>query len=153
MDDYGHYSETKAYGGIYVVFISDITEKKEMREEGTSSRDAVIAALTNNYNTVWLINDVVTEECSLFHTDMDDAHAEAIHNALSHAKYTDTKKEYVATRVAKEDQERMQIEIGLPYILEQFKTKNRFSVTFLRDLETGARRQDRRHHGIYRCGR
>ena len=63
MDDYGHYSETKAYGGIYVVFISDITEKKEMREEGTSSRDAVIAALTNNYNTVWLINDVVTEEC------------------------------------------------------------------------------------------
>ena len=139
MDDYGHYSETKAYGGIYVVFISDITEKKEMREEGTSSRDAVIAALTNNYNTVWLINDVVTEECSLFHTDMDDAHAEAIHNALSHAKYTDTKKEYVATRVAKEDQERMQIEIGLPYILEQFKTKNRFSVTFLRDLETGPR--------------
>ncbi len=139
VDDYGHYSETKAYGGIYVVFISDITEKKEMREEGTSSRDAVIAALTNNYNTVWLINDVVTEECSLFHTDMDDVHAEAIHNALSHAKYTDTKKEYVATMVAKEDQERMQIEIGLPYILEQFKTKNRFSVTFLRDLETGPR--------------
>ena len=25
VDDYGHYSETKAYGGIYVVFISDIT--------------------------------------------------------------------------------------------------------------------------------
>ena len=139
VDDYGHYSETKAYGGIYVVFISDITDKKQAQEEGTAARDAVIAALTNNYNTVWLINDVVTEECSLFHTDMDDAHTEAIRNALSHAKYTDTKTEYVATMVAKEDQERMQIEIGLPYILEQFKTKNRFSVTFIRALETGPR--------------
>jgi PAS domain S-box-containing protein len=28
VDDYGHYTVTKAYGGIYVVFISDITEKK-----------------------------------------------------------------------------------------------------------------------------
>ncbi len=28
VDDYGHYTDTKAYGGIYVVFISDITEKK-----------------------------------------------------------------------------------------------------------------------------
>ncbi len=29
VDDYGHYTETDAYGGIYYVFISDITEKKE----------------------------------------------------------------------------------------------------------------------------
>lgn len=25
VDDYGHYAQTNAYGGIYVVFISDIT--------------------------------------------------------------------------------------------------------------------------------
>ena len=29
VDDYGHYTETDTYGGIYYVFISDITEKKE----------------------------------------------------------------------------------------------------------------------------
>lgn len=29
VDDYGHYTETETYGGIYYVFISDITEKKE----------------------------------------------------------------------------------------------------------------------------
>lgn len=29
VDDYGHYTETDIYGGIYYVFISDITEKKE----------------------------------------------------------------------------------------------------------------------------
>ena len=139
VDDYGHYSETKTYGGIYTVFISDITEKRESREAGMATRDAVIAALTNNYNTVWLINDVETESCSLFHSDMDEAHSEAIRNALSHAKYTETKTEYVATMVAREDQERMQEQISLPYILEQFKTKNRFSVTFIRALETGPR--------------
>ena len=28
VDDYGHLAETKAYGRVYVVFISDITDKK-----------------------------------------------------------------------------------------------------------------------------
>ncbi len=139
VDDYGHYTETKAYGGIYVVFISDITEKRAAREEGTAVRDAVISTLTNTYNTVWLINDVVTEKCSLYHSDMDQVHSEAIRNALSHARYTDTKTEYVATMVAPEDQERMQEQIGIPYILKQFETKEQFSVNFIRALETGPR--------------
>ena len=29
VDDYGHYMETNLYGGVYTVFISDITEKRE----------------------------------------------------------------------------------------------------------------------------
>ena len=33
VDDYGHYTETEAYGGIYYVFISDITDKRKLREE------------------------------------------------------------------------------------------------------------------------
>ena len=139
VDDYGHYCETKVYGGIYVVFISDITEKREQRETDKATRDAVISTLTNAYNTVWLISDVVTEESTLYHTDMDAVHAEAIRNALSHARYTDTKTEYVATMVAKEDQERMQEQISLPSILEQFETKDQFSVNFIRSLETGPR--------------
>ena len=139
VDDYGHYCKTKSYGGIYVVFISDITEKREQRETDKATRDAVISALTNAYNTVWLISDVVTEKSTLYHTDMDEAHSEAIRNALSHARYTDTKTEYVATMVAKEDQERMQEEIGLPYILKQFESRNSFTVSFVRMLENGPR--------------
>ncbi len=139
VDDYGHYTQTKAYGSVFVVFISDITVKRQQREEDTAVRDAVIATLTNTYNTVWLINDVATEKCSLYYTDLDEAHAQAIRNALSHAKYTDTKTEYVSMMVAREDQERMQEQISLPYILEQFETRNQFSVSFIRDLETGPR--------------
>ena len=139
VDDYGHYTETGTYGGIYVVFISDITEKREQREYDAATRDAVIATLTNNYNTLWLIDDVAAEHFSLFHTDQDETHAEAIHHALSHARYTDTITEYVSTMVAKEDLERMQEQLSLPYILEQFKTKDHFAVTFLRSMESGQR--------------
>ena len=139
VDDYGHYAGTKVYGGIYTVFISDITEKRELREEGTAMRDAVIATLTDTYNTVWLINDVETERCSLYHSDKDAVHAEAIRNALSHARYTDTKTQYVDTMVAPEDRERMQEQISLPYILKQFDTRNQFSVNFIRALESGPR--------------
>ena len=139
VDDYGHYCETSAYGGIYVVFISDITEKREQRETDKATRDAVISALTNSYNTVWLISDVVNEKSTLYHTDLDEVHAEAIRNALSHARYTDTKTEYVDTMVAEEDRKRMQEEISLPHILKQFETKDQFSVSFLRALKTGPR--------------
>ena len=135
VDDYGHYCETKTYGGVYVVFISDITEKREQRETDKAIRDAVISALTNAYNTVWLIRDVETEASTLYHSDLDEAHEEAIRNALSHARYTDTKTEYVDTMVAEEDRERMQEEIGLPYILKQFETRNQFTVSFVRNLK------------------
>ena len=137
VDDYGHYTETENFGGIYVVFISDITEKREQREEDIAAREAVITALINAYNTVWLINDVKTEKCSLYHTDRDPSHAKAIRNALSHAHYSETKTEYVSTMVAPEDRDRMQEQISLPYILKQFQTRNQFSINFVRLLESG----------------
>ena len=139
VDDYGHFAQTEAYGGVYTVFISDITEKKTKREIDAAVQEAVIATLTNAYNTVWLINDVVTESCSLYHTDMGAVHSEAIRNALSHAKYTDSKTEYVNTMVIEEDRERMQEQISLPYILKQFETRNQFSVSFVRLLASEPR--------------
>ena len=33
VDDYGHYEDTEQYGGIYYIFISDITHKHEKQEE------------------------------------------------------------------------------------------------------------------------
>ena len=139
VDDYGHYTETEAYGGVHYVFISDITEKRAKQEKDQRVREAVMQTLTNTYNTVWLIRDVETEACTLYHTDRDGVHAEAIRNALSHEKYTDTKTQYVATMVAEADRARMQEQISLPYILKQFAERDRFSVTFLRDLPAGAR--------------
>ncbi|MBQ9299367.1 MAG: PAS domain-containing protein, partial [Clostridia bacterium] len=45
VDDYGHYTETAAYGGIYYVFISDITDKRQRMESDLAVRQAVIEAL------------------------------------------------------------------------------------------------------------
>ena len=139
VEDYGHYAQTRNYGGVYVVFISDITDQKTRRDTDTAARDAVIATLTTAYNTVYLINDVETEEMSLYHTDQDETHGEAIRNALSHSRYTDTKTEYVNTMIAEEDRERMQEQMGLPYIRKQFETRDRFSVNFMLALKSGPR--------------
>jgi len=139
VDDYGHRANTEAHGDVYFVFISDITEERARHNEDFEIRGAIIETLTNTYNTVWLIKNVETEECALYYTDMDKAHEEAIRNALSHAKYTDTKTEYVNTMVAEEDRERMQEQISLPYILKQFETRDQFSVDFLRTLEEESR--------------
>ena len=58
VDDYGHYTETEAYGGIYYVFISDITQKRKEMESDLAIRNAVIEALSESYHAVWLISDV-----------------------------------------------------------------------------------------------
>ena len=141
VDDYGHYTETDKHGGVYYVFISDITDKREKMETDASMRRAVNDSVMSIYNTIWLINDVESERCSLYHGDIgiDSIHAEAIKHALSHVKYTDTMTEYVKTMVAKEDQERMLEEISLPYIIDQLKDKNTFSVNFLRHFPEGNR--------------
>ena len=102
-------------------------------------RRAVISTLVNSYHTVWLIEDVETEACSLYHSDGENVHTAAIRDALSHAVYSDVMREYVNTRVVPEDRERMREQISLPWILKQFETRKTFSVNFVRDLEEGPR--------------
>ena len=45
VDDYGHYLETDAYGGVYTVFISDITEKHERITSELEGHKATIVTL------------------------------------------------------------------------------------------------------------
>ena len=45
VDDYGHYLNTSTYGGIYTVFISDITEKHEQIQSNIATQMATIEAL------------------------------------------------------------------------------------------------------------
>ena len=93
VDDYGHFTETEAYGGIYYVFISDITKKKERMASDLAVRQAVIEALSESYHTVWLINDVEKETFSLYRGDLEGttAHAAPIKDALREMKYSAAK--------------------------------------------------------------
>ena len=92
VDDYGHFSETETYGGIYYVFISDITEKRERlaeeaRKKEEESRRRVeeeqkelreqqgrlITALASDYWSVYYLElDKDEGVCYQVHTDVDD---------------------------------------------------------------------------------
>ena len=39
VDDYGHFTESETYGGIYYVFISDITERRRKKEEDRQRKE------------------------------------------------------------------------------------------------------------------
>ena len=57
VDDYGHFTETEAYGGIYYVFISDITEKRERMAEVKALNNALESAeKANRAKTAFLSN-------------------------------------------------------------------------------------------------
>ena len=49
VDDYGHYIETDTFGGIYTVFISDITEKHERIASHIASHEAALAELSDSF--------------------------------------------------------------------------------------------------------
>ncbi|MBQ9196728.1 MAG: response regulator [Clostridia bacterium] len=48
VDDYGHYLKTDAYGGVYTVFISDITEKRDRFQSAIDKHKATIEALNES---------------------------------------------------------------------------------------------------------
>ena len=140
VEDYGHYTETDAYGGIYYVFISDITEKKEQLETDKAVRQAVIEALGKAYHTMWVINDVEAESFSLYRgdTDGDTVHAAPIHNALGHAKFSVAIEEYIKTRVAESDRARLRETLVLKSIVKSLEDRPLFSVDYLRTLDDGS---------------
>ena len=49
VDDYGRFLESDVYGGIYTVFISDITEKHEQRESEKARQMATLKELSESF--------------------------------------------------------------------------------------------------------
>ena len=85
VDDFGHYTETEAYGGIYYVFISDITEKRQRRieeakrqaEEGQrrlrEQQGKLITALSSDYWSVYYLElDKDEGICYQSHADVEN---------------------------------------------------------------------------------
>lgn len=142
VDDYGHYTQTEAYGGIYYVFISDITEKHERAETDKAMRQAVIEALSEAYVTVWLITDLEKESFSLYRGDTngETVHSAANLDALKHIKYSQAKDQYIRTMVAKADQPRLQRELSLKYISKRLTYSPHYNMNYLRVMPDGTER-------------
>ena len=71
VDDYGHYTETEAYGGIFYVFFSDITDKRMQQEiearlslqekllneqQQREQQNSMLIALSSDYRSVYYVN-------------------------------------------------------------------------------------------------
>ena len=142
VDDYGHFAESEEYGGVYYVFLTDITEKREQTESDLAIRAAVIEALSKSYHTVWLINDVETESFSLYRGDTSGQtdHYEPIRSALEQMKYSKAKSYYIQTSVAPEDRERLDKELDLRYIVDKLDSKSQYTVNYLRMMKDGSER-------------
>lgn len=95
VDDYGHYTDTEAYGGIYYVFILDITKKHEQQElekrlafqeklieekNQREQQDKMITALASDYRSVYHI-DLDMNDAVCYRGDLNDKEqtAEGVH--------------------------------------------------------------------------
>jgi len=99
VDDYGHYTDTEAYGGIYYVFISDITEKKERQESDRKklSRELnnMITAMASDYRSVYHV-DLDADDAVCYRADPSDpADQEGVHFPF-HKRFGDYCNRFVA---------------------------------------------------------
>ena len=141
VDDYGHYTETQAYGGIYYVFISDITEKKEQLASDLALRQAVIEALSESYQSLWLIDDMEKETFKLFRgRDSKNVDLDPIRNEDGLLSYSKAKKYYVETTVDPEDQKRLMEDLELDKMAKRLRETSQYSVTFLRVMDDGRKK-------------
>lgn len=134
LDDYGHYVNSDVYGGLFYVFISDITEKRVQMEADKAVYTAVIDALSRAYNAVWLINDIATGSFSLFRADTSEGsiHTRPTKEALEQLTYEDAKANYINNFVAPSDRERLRKELTLENITANTSSKKVFGVVFKR---------------------
>lgn len=134
LDDYGHYVNSDVYGGLFYVFISDITEKRVQMEADKAVFTAVIDALSRAYYAVWLINDIATGSFSLFRADTSEGsiHTRPTNEALELLTYEDAKANYINNYVAPLDRERLKKELTLENIVANTTSKKVFGVGFKR---------------------
>ncbi len=138
VDDFGHYVESDVYNGLYYVFISDITDKRQQAESDKALRSAVIEALTRVYDSVWLINDVASERFELYRVDEDMVHLMPAHAATQITKLSEALAFY-SKLVLEEDRQQFLDAVSLDNIVENTNNKLIYSVPFRRVFETGPR--------------
>ena len=139
IDDYGHFVESDVYqGGLYYVFISDITDKYQKAESDKALRSAVIEALTRVYDSVWLINDMESQRFQLFRVDEELVHVLPAQEAVKITRFYDAFSFY-SRLVLEEDRQRFLEAVTPENIVKNTENKPIYSVLFRRVFETGPR--------------
>ena len=138
VDDFGHYVESEVYKGLYYVFLSDITDKHEQAESDKAKRIAVIEALTRVYDSVWLINDLETQQFELYRIDQDMVHLLPALEAVKISKFTDAFAFY-SKLLLEEDRGEFLEAVTPENIIKNTENRLIYSVPFRRMFENGMR--------------
>ena len=138
IDDYGHYVESEVYNGLFYVFVSDITEKREQAESDKAVRSAVIEALTRVYDSVWLISDVKTQKFELYRIDENMVHLLPANVAVRLTRFSDAFAFY-SKLVLEEDRQGFLEAVTPENIVRNTENRLIYSVPFRRVFETGTR--------------
>ena len=89
VDDYGHYTVTEAYGGIFYVFFSDITDAQDQQ-------NSMIIALSSDYRSVYYVN-LDTDEGVCY---LADRQHEEVLSARQHFSYSQVFTDFAHNHVA-----------------------------------------------------
>ncbi len=138
IDDYGHYVESDVYEGLFYVFISDITQQHQEAESAKALRGAVIEALTGVYDSVWLINDLKTEQFQLYRVDEEMVHLLPAHTAVQIEKFPDALAFY-SNLVLEEDRPGFLEAVTKENLVRNTAEKLIYSVPFRRVFDSGIR--------------
>ncbi len=120
VDDYGHYTDTEAYGGIYYVFISDITENRAL----------------------WLLKDPESDDYERYIRNEEGILVpdKPELNGTGLADYAEIREYYIRHTVVPEDQERLRAELSRDRILSRLKERPHFSISYQRLMKDGSHR-------------
>ena len=142
VDDYGHYTDTEAYGGIYYVFISDITEKHERMESDKIIQQALIDALSESYRALWLLKDPESDDYERYIRNEEGILVpdKPELNGTGLADYAEIREYYIRHTVVPEDQERLRAELSRDRIISRLKERPHFSISYQRLMKDGSHR-------------
>ena len=138
IGDYGHYVEYDDYSSLYYIFISDITDKHEQTESDKALYSAVIEALTRQYDSVWLINDMESEKFELFRIDKEMEHLMPANMAVKIENYSQAFRFY-SKLIVEEDRQRFLESVTSESIVRNTEKRPIYSVPFRRIFEDGIR--------------
>lgn len=145
IDDHGHFTKTDLYGGIYYVFISDITEKKrqaelkeqeanlELRikllaeERQSAEKSKMITALSSDYWSVYYV-EVDKDLCTCYQAHPGVKNGIAVGQTTS---FLSAFRKYAEEYIAEEYRESFLKFIDFQNIKDQLKDKRMVSLTYL----------------------
>lgn len=131
VDDYGRFVNTKEYGDIYCVFIRDITELHDAREENWR-RAEVIEGLSIDFTSIYLLN---LDTGSMRPYRLQNEYFKEIYKEIDHGKneaadWRSILPVYAERYVVPEDRERYLREVSEECIRERLKSENTYTVDY-----------------------